>query len=126
MKRDNIQYVNIVIEENGSEGDIEYNPILATTSDVKAKMKVRELYKARKFDRLSKSRWEEFKAKLEAFLANLDDSDWDNDNMYQSDAEMIYNYLDVDVPLDILVKAEEIYDEQDPYYEAKIYKLRLE
>ena len=89
-------------------------------------MKVRELYKARKFDRLSKSRWEEFKAKLEAFLANLDDSDWDNDNMYQSDAEMIYNYLDVDVPLDILVKAEEIYDEQDPYYEAKIYKLRLE
>ncbi len=126
MVRDNIQYVNIVIEECGVEGDIEYRPILATFSDIKAKKKRLELYNARTYDKLSKAQWEELKNKLDEYLSNLNDEEWDDDDMYQSDAELIYNFIDKEIPLDVLVKAQDIYDDQDPYYEVKIHKLRIE
>ena len=126
MKRDDLHYVNIVIEESGIEGDLEYRPVFATLSDMKAKLKTRELYRAKTYDKLSRARWEQLKSQLEEYLANVDEKEWDDNDMYQSDAELIFNFVDSNIPLDILSKAEDIYENQDPYYEVKIFKMKLE
>jgi hypothetical protein len=126
MKRDDLHYVNIVIEESGIEGDLEYKPVLATLSDMKAKLKARELYRAKTYDKLSRPRWEQLKSKLDEYLANVDEKEWDDNDMYQSDAELIFNFVDSNIPLDVLSKAEDVYENQDPYYEVKIFKMKLE
>ena len=126
MKRDNEKFINIVIEESSEDGDVQYKPILATTSLMKAKMKRRELYKARVYTGMSKEKWDELKNKLDEYLSSLSDKDWEDNGMFQDDANLIYEYITSEYPLDVLEKAQDIYDDQDPYYEVKIFKLRLE